>query len=133
VLQLERRGLEVGVEPSLVHEYGRHRVAPREDVGSVLVVTMDDTVEDIAEQPQMRQIASWSALPRDEMQALLDERERLESDFEAAAADGDADDWTAIRRRLDDIPGELTGGTGSVAYRVAVFVDESFAPAPSAG
>jgi hypothetical protein len=133
VLQLERRGLEVGVEPSLVHEYGRHRVAPREDVGSVLVVTMDDTVEDIAEQPQMRQIASWSALPRDEMQALLDERERLESDFEAAAADGDEDDWTAIRRRLDDIPGELTGGTGSVAYRVAVFVDESFARAPSAG
>ena len=131
VLQFERRGIDVGVEPSLVHEYGRHRVADSAEVGTVLVVTMDDTVEDIAARPQMRQIASWGALPADEMQALLDEREQLEVDLEAAA--GDADEWMAIQERLHEIPRELTGGTGSIAYRVAVFVDESFRPAPAAG
>lgn len=131
VLQFERRGIDVGVEPSLVHEYGRHRVADSAEVGTVLVVTMDDTVEDIAARPQMRQIASWGALPADEMQALLDEREQLDADLEAAA--GDADEWMAIQERLHEIPRELTGGTGSVAYRVAVFVDESFRPAPAAG
>jgi len=133
VLQFERRGIDVGVERSLVHEYGRHRVADRDEVGTVLVVTMDDTVEDIAARPGMRQIATWSALPRDDMQALLGERERLEADLEAAAADGAADELSAIRRRLDEIPRELTGGTGSIAYRVAVFVDESFVPAPPGG
>jgi hypothetical protein len=133
VLQFERRGIDVGVEPVLVHEYGRHRVADRDEVGTVLVVTTDDTVEDVAERPGMRQIASWRALPADEMQALLDEREQLDADLDAAAADGDADRWTASQRRLREIPGELTAGTGSVAYRVAVFVDESFRPAPAAG
>ncbi len=135
VLQLERRGIEVGVEPSLVHEYGRHRVADPEDVGAVLVVTMDDTVESIAARPGMRLIASWSALPEDEMQALLDERDQLRADIEAAVSDGDADhpDVEAAEARLREISAELPGDGGSIAYRAAVFVDETFRPEPAAG
>lgn len=135
VLQLERRGIDVGVERALVHEYGRHRVADPDEVGAVLVVTSNDTVDDIAARPGMRLIASWTALPADEMGALLDERERLSSEIDAELRSGEPDSERieAANRRQREIATELDGDTGSVAYRVAVFVDETFGPTSAAG
>jgi hypothetical protein len=131
VLQLERRGIDVGVDRSLVHEYGRHRIAEADEIGAVLVVTMDDTVDLIAERPNLRRIAYWTALPEDEMQALLDERDELRAAIDGGALDGAERD--AAQERLREIYAELPGDGGSIAYRAAVFVDESFRSAPAVG
>ena len=101
----------------------------------MLVVTMDDMVETIDARPGMRLIASWSALPDDEMQALLDERDQLEADIDAAVRGGDPDpaELEAAEARLREISAALPGDGGSIAYRAAVFVDETFRPEPVAG
>jgi hypothetical protein len=131
VLQLERRGIDVGVEASRADEYGRHRVlGGSHEIGVVLVVTMDDTVDDIAGSPGMRLIAEWTALPEAEMRDLLDERDEILADVAAGRIEHDAD----VGARLHEIAAELVGDDQSIAYRAAVFVDEtSGTPAPSAG
>jgi hypothetical protein len=131
VLQLERRGIDVGIDRTLVNEYGRHRVADPDEIGAVLLVTMDDSVDLLAERPNLRRIAYWTALPEDEMQALLDERDALRDDIDAGSLD--ADEQLAAQERLREIYAELPGDGGSIAYRAAVFVDESFVPAAGAG
>ena len=126
-LQLERRGIDVAVEASRADEYGRHRVmGDRADIGTVLVVTMDDTVDEVASRPGMRLIAEWAALPEDEMQDLLEQRAEIDAAVDAGRLDGDIDD----RRR--EIAEALSGGTDSLAYRAAVFVDETFVPSGAA-
>jgi hypothetical protein len=92
---------------------------------------MDDTVDLIAERPNLRRIAYWTALPEDEMQALLDERDELRATIDGGTLDEDERD--AAQERLREIYAELPGDGGSIAYRAAVFVDESFRPAPTVG
>ena len=102
VLQLERRGVDVGVEPSLVHEYGRHRGGRQRGRGHR--AGRDDGRHGRGHRGPAPHAAGRlveRAAP-EEMQALLDEREQLDVDLEAAA--GDADEWMAIQERLHEIP-----------------------------
>jgi hypothetical protein len=123
VLQLERRGIDVGVEADRADEYGRHRVLD-EPPGTVLVVTRDQYVADVAARPGLRLIAEWRALPEDEIEALLARRDEITADVEAgriSALEGD--------ERRGEISVALTDGQRAVAYHVAVFVDEAAVPA----
>jgi len=124
VLQLERRGIDVGVEASLANEYGRHRVlADPGQAGAVLVVTRDRWVDDIAERPGMRLIAEWYALPEDEARALRAESVQVDADLAAGRLTWE--DATEIQTRLAR---ELTNGGQALAYRAAVFVGDRHVP-----
>lgn len=130
VLQLERRGIDVGVEESLANEYGRHRVVDSPaDVGTLLVVTRDEYIDDIAARPGMRMIADWYALPEAEVEELVARRDQVDADL--AAGRISYEEAMPVQR---SIIRELTNDELSLAYRAAVFVDERFsAPAPPAG
>ena len=125
VLQLERRGIDVGVPENLANEYGRHRVLD-DPPGTVLVVTRDDYVDEVAAGAGMRQIAEWWARPRDEIEDLLARRDQVRADVAAGRL--------SAREGYDremEIGAELTNDNASYSYRVAVFVEEP-APAPGA-
>ena len=130
VLQLERRGIDVGVEESLANEYGRHRVVDdMADVGTLLVVTRDEYIDDIAARPGMRMIADWYALPEAEIDELVARREQVDADL--AAGRITLEEAMPVQVSLIR---ELTNDELSTAYRAAVFVDERFsAPAPPPG
>jgi hypothetical protein len=120
VLQLERRGIDVGVDPSLANEYGRHRVIdPGEEVGADLIVTRDGWIDDVADRPGVRPIAEWYAIPEDEAEVLVAEFERIEADKQAGRVTFDE----AIEMQ-GDIAYQLTNDGQSMAYRVVVFLDE---------
>jgi hypothetical protein len=120
VLQLERRGIDVGVDRSLANEYGRHRVIDRdEEVGADLIVTRDEWIDQVADRPGLRPIAEWSAVPEDEVEVLVAEFERIEDDKEAGRLTFDE----AIELQ-GDISRQLTNDGQSMAYRVVVFIDE---------
>lgn len=118
VLQLERRGIDVGVERSRVDEYGRHRVIDRADADVVFVVSADDHIELVADRPDHRMVAEWQSLPDEDIERLLAERDAVD----AAEAAGEIDFREAIDQRLE-VVGRMTEGKG-VAWRAAVFVDE---------
>lgn len=125
VLQLERRGVDARVEAARADEYGRHRVLD-EPPGTVLVVTRDEYVADVAARPGLRLVAEWRALPEDEIDALLARRAEITADVEAGRISPREGD-----ERRGEIAAALTDGERAVAYHVAVFVDEGAAtPAP---
>lgn len=120
VLQLERRGIDVGVDPSLANEYGRHRVIdPGDEVGVKLIVTRDEWIADVADRPGVRPIAEWYAIPEDETEALVAEFERIEADKDAGLVG-----LSEAIERQGDIAYRLTNDGQSMAYRVVVFIDE---------
>jgi len=118
VLQLERRGIEVGVEAARADEYGRHRVLD-EPPGTVLVVTRDEYVEEVGSRPGMRRIAQWGTLPEAEADELWARFRRLGAD----AAAGRISQVEALERQADVLDA-LSDDGASFAWRVAVFVDE---------
>ena len=122
VLQLERRGIDVGVEADRADEYGRHRVLD-EPPGTVLVVTRDEYVAVVAARPGLRLVAEWRALPEDATEALLARRDEITADVEAGRIGPREGD-----ERRGEIAAALTDGERAVAYHVAVFVDEAAAP-----
>lgn len=122
VLQLERRDIDVGVEADRADEYGRDRVLD-EPPGTVLVVTRDEYVADVAARPGLRLIAEWRALPEDEIEALLARRDEITADVEAGRISPREGD-----ERRGEISAALTDGERAVAYHVAVFVDEAATP-----
>jgi hypothetical protein len=127
LLQLERRGFDVGVEESLSNEYGRHRVVDPAEVDTVLVVTRDQFVDVVGERPGARLIAEWYARPESEIADL-------EADLAANAADAEAgriDDGEKARRDFEVVD-LLTNDGQSTAYHAVVFVQEEVA-APPAG
>ncbi|HEX6568452.1 MAG TPA: hypothetical protein VF015_04780, partial [Acidimicrobiales bacterium] len=110
---------------NLANEYGRHRVLD-DPPGTVLVVTRDDYVDEVAAGAGMRQIAEWWARPRDEIEDLLARRDEVRADVAAGRL--------SAREGYDremEIGAELTNDNASYSYRVAVFVEEP-APAPGA-
>jgi hypothetical protein len=119
VLQLERRGVDVGVPASVADEYGRHRVADPAEVGDVLVVVRDQWVDAVAERPGMRKVAEWWAVPPDEAAPLLAELDRLDAELEAGRL-------TLLEHAREHrrIFRQLTDGGRAQAYRVVVFRDE---------
>ena len=120
VLQLERRGIDVGVDPSLANEYGRHRVIdPGDEVGVTLIVTRDEWIADVADRPGVRPIAEWYAIPEDETEELVAEFERIEADKDAGLVG-----LSEAIERQGDIAYRLTNDGQSMAYRVVVFIDE---------
>jgi hypothetical protein len=128
VLQLERRGIDVGVEPSLANEYGRHRtVEDLGEVGTLLVVTRDEYVDDVAARPGMRMIADWYALPPDQIEELAAERERVAADLAAGRLS-----YEEATRIDTPLVREMTNDEQSTAWRAAVFVDERIGQPASA-
>jgi hypothetical protein len=120
VLQLERRGIDVGVDRSLANEYGPQRVIDRdEEVGADLIVTRDEWIDQVADRPGVRPIAEWYAIPEDETEVLVAEFERIEADKQAGRLTLDE----AIELQ-GDISRQLTNDGQSMAYRVVVFIDE---------
>jgi MYXO-CTERM domain-containing protein len=123
VLELERRGIDVGVPADRAELFGQHRVVEDDEVGTVLVVAVDHLVDKTAAQPGLRPIAEWSSVPEDELRELLAERERVGAD--ATAMRIGLDEAARVFARIDD----RLGHTGSVSYHVVVFVDENVADA----
>jgi hypothetical protein len=130
VLQLERHGIDVGVEAARANEYGRHRVVgSRAEVGTALVVTRDEYVDEIAARPGMRMIAEWYSRPRAEIDELVSQREQIDAEVEAGRLTP-----VEASRRQAAIGSQLTNDEASLAYHAAVFIDEGFGdPAAPAG
>jgi hypothetical protein len=120
VLQLERQGIDVGVPRSLADEYGRGRVVDPAQVGTVLVVARDDTIDAVADNPDMQLIAEWRAIPEDETNELLAEREGLLADMDAGRLS--LEDGLPLQHANSY---KLTGDGTSTAYHIAVFLDEA--------
>jgi hypothetical protein len=117
--QLEQAGVDVAVRPDRVDQYGRHRVrAGLRGVDAVLVVTSNQRVEQVGAQPGMRMIAEWETLPAEERAPLLAESTRLWDGIRAGLTT-----FEEARPRLDELD-DMLNGDGSVAWRVAVFVDD---------
>lgn len=127
VLQLERRGFDVGVEQSRADQYGRHRVVDPAEADTVLVVSMDRWIDDISERPGARQIAEWYARPPEEIAALEAEWDAIGAEM----ASGEVSYGEGSRRQLA-VAREMTNGSASMAYRAAVFVVEGGGAAPGA-
>jgi hypothetical protein len=130
VLQLERGGIDVGVDESLLNEYGHHRVIePGTDISTLLVVTRDEYVDDVAARPGMRLIAEWQALPEDELVELEAQRDLIGADLAAGRIT-----YEVASPLQMDLLREMTNDELSTAYRAAVFIDERYGtPAPPAG
>ena len=125
-LQLERRGFDVRVAPSLGVIVGQHRVYdPEAPIQAVLVVVLDDSIETYAG-PGRTLVASWEA---DGYQEWISKTAELEAARAAGRID-DAQLWIA----LAELKSTLNGGEGVKvtntpgATRVGVFLDESFRP-----
>ncbi|HEX6417265.1 MAG TPA: hypothetical protein VFZ77_02170 [Acidimicrobiales bacterium] len=119
VLQLERHGVDVGVEENRADEYGRHRVLD-EPPGTVLVVTRDEYADQVGERPGMRPIAEWRTVPEAEADELRARLERLDADL--AAGRISYDEGLEARAEVLDV---LSDGGASHAWRVTVFVHEA--------
>lgn len=126
LLQLERRGLDVGVDASLSNEYGRHRVVDPAEVDTVLVVTRDQYVDLVDERPGTRVIAEWYSLPEDEIADLEADLAAISADVEA----GRIDPTEGTRRDLDIVE-LLTNHGQSTAWHAAVFVQDEAATPPA--
>jgi len=120
VLQLERRGIDVGVPAYVADEYGRHRVADPAEAGEVLVVVRDQYVDAFAERPEMRVVAEWWAIPPEEAADLVLELDRLQAELDAGRIGP-----SEHARRHGEVYRALTDGGRAHAYRVVVFRDES--------
>jgi hypothetical protein len=119
VWQLEQAGVDVAVRPDRVDQYGRHRVrAGQRGVGAVLVVTSNQRVDQVAAQPGMRMIAEWETLPAEERAPLLAESDRLWDGIRAGHTT-----FEEVEPRLAELD-DMLNGDASVAWRVAVFVDD---------
>ena len=132
LLQLERKGYDVGVHESLANEYGRHRVRPAPAEGGsddiALFVSRDEYIPDIAARPGMRMIAEWYSRPEPEIEELLARHAEIRADMDAGRVSFEE----GIDRQLA-IAAELTNDQSSTAYHAAVFVDErsgTVAPPP---
>lgn len=127
LLQLERRGFDVGVEESLSNEYGRHRVVDPAEADTVLIVTRDEFVDLVDERPGARLIAEWYARPEEEIADL-------EADLAANAADAEAGriEVAEKARRNFELVAQLTSDGQATSYHAVVFVQDEVA-APPAG
>jgi hypothetical protein len=118
ILELERRGYDVRVPQARGAVYGEQRVIDEPEMSLRLVIAMDDAVDVIDDNPTVRGIARWEAVPAQRRADLLAERDDLIEGM-------NAHDVGAVEgtRRLDRINDELAGDTDAVGYQVAVYLD----------
>jgi hypothetical protein len=127
LLELERRGFDVVVEPSKAHSMGDHRVAERHEVDAVVHLAVGPAIDHLRADPAAVELAATDQAP-----ALVAERQRLVDEvvtgLRAAGLDDLADQVLEqpvaagsdprfpieLRRSLD--------AAANIGYPVAVFL-----------
>jgi hypothetical protein len=125
VLELERKGVRVAIPADRTAVYGKQRQVDPPQATVRVVITADEGVDKIGALPGLRRVAEWEAVPDATRRRLEADRERL---HEAAGLYP----TRAQLLREHQIEDALRGGTGSHAYRLAVFIDDKF-PLPEDG
>jgi hypothetical protein len=118
VLQLERRGIDVEVDPEFGGWFTEARTYTGGPVEDRLVVATGSDIEPLLADPDMRLLVEWSSVP-DSVRSRV-ERDRREVAAERAA--GELSD-SAYVRRVVELQDELDTVDGASADHVAVFVD----------
>jgi hypothetical protein len=119
VLQLERHGLDARVPPDHGVYFSRSRVEDDGPVQLRLVIATDDQVDAAGDEPGLRLLTQWSAIPEEDRASIADELDELGTDWQAGRLSDD--DYWAQAQPLRE---ELIGEGGTTAHVVAVFVDE---------
>ena len=118
VLQLERAGVDARVPSAYARLFGERRVVGGEG-DLTLVVGMNEAVETLDADPDLRRVAFWTEVPdeafdrADEQQAALDDR--------LAAGEIDANEH-ALRSAVIDH--QLSDYAGATAYQIGVYAEE---------
>jgi hypothetical protein len=114
VLELERRGMDVKVPPVDIEPYSPHRVYRGGPLAGVYVVTRDQYIPHLADDPNMRLVTQWSSVSQGELEQ--EARDSAELDTERAA--GRVDDAAYFN---ESPAGDLYDNDRATYYAVAVF------------
>ncbi len=120
VLQLERAGIDVKVDPRIGYAFSPGRVHDGGPVAARLVVATKDDVPVLMDQPGVSLLARWSTLPPERYDRVRRQRQELLATHEAGAISD-----VELLERMADLDEQLLGdGTETSARDVAVFLDE---------